>query len=319
MIRPAAIAYLFAMMMLSLCKTYWQIMLCQAALMGPLMGLLQFPSMAAVSQFFDKNRAAAIGIAVSGSSIGGIIIPVALSKMLNDTNLGFGWSIRIIGFLVLPFLGVSIFAVKARLQPRKRPFWIWTAFKNTRLMILTASMFFTFMGMFLPLFFLPTYATMRGMDATLAGYLTAILNASSTFGRIIPGLMADKFGKLNVYAVGALVTCIVIFCMNEAESEAALIVYSVVFGFTSGTIISGASVAFTICCPDIRDVGTYAGMGMAIGAIGGLIGPPLDGVMIQKYSGFFQASMFSGAVCCVGGVIAFVNKHWTPQGLWGKV
>lgn len=287
--------------------------------MGTVMGLLQFPSMAAVSQFFDKNRAAAMGIVISGSSIGGIVIPVAMSKMLNGTDLGFGWSVRVIGFLIMPFLGFSVLTVKARLPPRTRSFWISAAFRDTRLIVLTISMFFTFMGMFMPLFFIPTYATLRGMDATLAGYLSAILNASSTFGRIIPGVMAARLGKLNVYAAGAMATAIVIFCMNEAKSNAALIIYSIVFGFTSGTIISGASVAFTVCCPDVRDVGTYSGMGMAIGALGGLIGPPLDGVMIDHYGGFFQAAMYAGSVCMFGGIVAFVNKHWTPQGLWGKV
>ncbi|TQV93659.1 MFS monocarboxylate transporter [Cordyceps javanica] len=306
-------------MLLSLCKEYWHFLLCQAVLQGTLMGLLQFPSMAAVSQYFDVNRAAAIGVAISGSSVGGIVIPMALSKMLNGTNLGFGWSIRIIGFLIVPFLTFPIFTVKARLPPRSRSFWLAAAFKDVKLIILTVSMFFVFMGMFLPLFFIPTYATLRGMEPTLAGYLSAILNASSTFGRIIPGVLADKIGKLNVYSIGALVTGIVIFCMNEAKTNPALIAYAIVFGFTSGTIISGGSVAFTVCCPDIRDVGTYAGMGMAVAALGGLMGPPLDGVMIEHYRGdFFQAAMFSGSVCFLGGIIAFGNKWFTPQGLWGR-
>ncbi|OAR02829.1 hypothetical protein LLEC1_01600 [Akanthomyces lecanii] len=317
-IRPAAVLYVLSMMLLSLCKSYWQFMLCQAVLQGILMGLLQFPSMAAVSQYFDVNRAAATGVAVSGSSIGGIVIPMALSKMLNGTNIGFGWSIRVIGFLILPFLAIALFTVKARLPPRARSFWLTGAFTDAKLVVLTVSMFFVFMGMFLPLFFIPTYATIRGMEATLAGYLSAILNASSTFGRVIPGIMADKVGKLNVYATGALATGIVIFCMNEATSNAALIVYSIIFGFTSGTIISGASVAFTVCCPDVRDVGTYAGMGMAFGALGGLIGPPLDGVMIDHYHSFFQVAVFSGTVCIFGGIIAFGNKFFFPQGLWGK-
>lgn len=306
------------MMLLSLCKSYWQFMLCQAVLQGILMGLLQIPSMAAVSQYFDVNRAAAIGVAISGSSIGGIIMPIALSKMLNGTNIGFGWSVRIIGFIIMPFLGFSLFTVKARLPPRARSFWLSAAFRDPKLIVLTISMLFAFMGMFLPLFFLPTYATIRGMDATLAGYLSAILNASSTFGRIIPGIMADKIGRLNVYAAGALATGIVIFCMDQAKSNPALIGYSVIFGFTSGTIISGASVAFTVCCPDVRDVGTYAGMGMAIGALGGLIGPPLDGVMIDHYHDFFQVAMFSGAVCFFSGIVAFGNKFFFPQGLLGK-
>ncbi|KAM0668594.1 hypothetical protein ACQRIT_007378 [Beauveria bassiana] len=315
----AAILYIVSMMLLSLCKSYWQFMLCQAVLQGILQGLLQFPSMAAVSQFFDVNRAAAIGVAVSGSSIGGIIMPMALSKMLNGTNLGFGWSIRVIGFLMLPFLVVAVFTVKARLPPRARAFWLSEAFRDPKLVVLTLATFFVFIGMFLPLFFIPTYATMRGMQPTLAGYLSAILNASSTFGRIIPGVMADKLGKLNVYSVGAVTTAIVIFCMNEAKSNPALIVYAVIFGFTSGTIISGASVAFTVCCPDVRDVGTYAGMGMAFAALGGLVGPPLDGVLVEHYKGnFFQAAMFSGSVCLFGGCLAYANKWFFPQGLLGR-
>ena len=103
------------------------------------------------------------------------------------------------------------------------------------------------MGMFCPLFYIPTYAVSRGMSATLSGYLLAILNAASTFGRIIPGILADKFGRLNAFMVGGITTGIVIFRFNLATTNAGLIVYSVVIGFTSGTIISGASAAFTLC------------------------------------------------------------------------
>jgi hypothetical protein len=39
------------------------------------------------------------------------------------------------------------------------------------------------------------------MDATLASYLLAIINAASTFGRVIPGVLADKFGRLNIVAL----------------------------------------------------------------------------------------------------------------------
>jgi MFS family permease len=72
-IIPSAILYVFALMMLSLCDQYWQIMLVQGVLMGIVMGLLQFPAFAAVSQYFDKKRAAALGVVVSGSSIGGVV------------------------------------------------------------------------------------------------------------------------------------------------------------------------------------------------------------------------------------------------------
>lgn len=317
--RPAAVAYLFAMMMLSLCKEYWQIMLTQGVLMGTCLGLLMFPAFAAVSQYFDKKRAAALGLVISGSSVGGIVIPIAVAKLLNGTTLGFGWSIRIIGFMILPFILWSCLVVKARLPPRKTTFWITAAFKDPKFNLLIAATFFLMIGMFTPLFYIPTLAVSRGMSPTLAGYMLAILNAASTFGRIIPGILADKYGRLNMLSIGGIGTGILVFCMDSVVSNAAVVVFSIVFGFVSGTIISGATAAFSICPSDPRDIGTYMGMGLAIGSIASLIGPPVNGVLLNTYDSFFPVAMFSGAMALFGGFIAVTSKAFTPQGLFGKV
>lgn len=317
--QPAAVVYVFSVMMLSLCKEYWHMMLVQGVLMGVSMGFLQFPAFAAVSQYFDKNRAAALGVVVSGSSIGGVVIPIAISKMLNNSSLGFGWSVRIIGFLIIPLLAFACVAVRARLTARTTAFWLSRAYTEVIFLLLIVSMFFTFMGMLTPIFYLPTYAVTRGMDPTLAGYLLAIVNASSTFGRIIPGVLADKYGRLNVYSLGGISTGITIFCMNSATTNGALIGYAVVFGFASGTIISGLSACISLCAKDAREIGMYMGMGMSLSSLGGLIGPPVNGAFVHHYGGFFEACMFSGSVCLVGGFIAVSIKAATPQGIFGRV
>ncbi|KAI0126806.1 major facilitator superfamily domain-containing protein [Xylariales sp. AK1849] len=316
-VRPAAFAYVVAMMILSLCSTYWQIMLVQGVLMGLAMGLLQIPAFAAVSQYFDKKRAAALGIVASGSSIGGIVMPIALSKMLNGSSLGFGWSVRIIGFLILPFMAFAGYAVRPRLPPRTTDFWFLSAFKETRFVLLIIALFFMFVGMFTPFFYLPTYATTQGMSPTLAGYLLAILNTASTFGRIIPGVLADKYGRLNMFGFGGVMTSIVIFCLNSATNDTGLIVYSIFFGFTSGTIISGGSAALSVCPKHARDFGTYIGMGMAVAGFGALIGPPVNGAIVNRYGGYLEVSMFSGTMCLVGGLFAVAAKVTTLEGLMG--
>lgn len=287
--------------------------------MGIVMGLLQIPAFAAVSQYFEKNRAGTLGLVASGSSIGGIVIPIILSKMLNESSLGFGWSVRIIGFLILPFVLFAVAGIKPRLPPRETEFWLISAYKEERFIVLIVALFFMFFGMFTPFFYLPTYAVSRGMSPTLAGYLLSILNAASTFGRIIPGLLADKWGKINMFGFGGVITGIVVCTMNAADTNAGLIVYAVFFGFTSGTIISGGSAAFSACPKDTRNVGTYMGMGMAIAGLGGLIGPPVNGAIVNAYGGFDQVCVFSGIMCLVGGFVAFFAKWWTPQGLLGNV
>jgi MFS family permease len=294
-------------------------MLAQGLLMGSAMAFLQIPAFAAVSQYFDKKRAAAFGLAVSGSSIGGIVFPIALSKMLNDSSLGFGWSIRIMGFVMIPLMSFSCITVRSRLPSRKTSFFLVTAFKEPLYLLVISSLFFLFIGMFAPLFFIPTYAVSRGVNPTLASYFLAITNAASTFGRIIPGILADKYGRLNVYSLGGLCTGVVILCMNEAKSTAALVVYAAAFGFTSGTIISGVSAAFTLVVKDARDNGTYMGMGLAVSSFAALIGPPVNGALIDRYGGFFEVSVFSGVMCLFGGCLAVYAKARTVEGILGRV
>ncbi len=264
-------------------------------------------------------RLAALGLAVSGASIGGVVLPIVLSKMLNSSSLGFGWSLRIIGFALLPLLAFSCLTIRSRLPPRESTIFIGAAFKDPRYDLLIAALFFMFLGMLTPLFYIPTYAVSKGIDATLASYLVAITNGASTFGRIIPGVLADKFGRLNAVGLGGIVTGIVIFCWTKAETTAALVAYSVVFGFASGTIISGGSAAFSVCVSDNRNIGTYMGMGMAISSIAMLIGPPVNGVLVGEHGGFLQVSIFSGVMCLVGGCIALASKAATPQGIFGRV
>ena len=294
-------------------------MLVQGVLTGIAIGLLMFPAMAAVSQYFDKKRATALGLALSGSSIGGIVVPIALSKMLNGSSLGFGWTVRVIGLAMLPLLAFSCVTVKSRLPPRTTTFFIGAAFKEANFILLIVSVFFMCLGMFTPPFFIPKYAVTRGMDATLASYLLAILNAAATFGRIIPGMLADKFGRLNILALAGVITGIIICCLNKAETIATLVLYSVVFGFSWGTIVSGSSAAFAVCPKDPRDIGTYMGMGLAVSSFGALIGPPVNGMLVNRYGGFSEAFTFSGVMCLVGGCTALVSKAATPQGILGKI
>ncbi|KAF3019293.1 hypothetical protein E8E14_008014 [Neopestalotiopsis sp. 37M] len=318
--RPAALAYVFAMMMLSLCKTYWQVMLVQGVLMGIVMGFLQIPVFAVIPHWFDKNRAAAFGIVVAGSSLGGIVMPIAISKMLNGTSLGFGWTVRIIGFLILPLLSFSCITLKTRIPLRTSNVSIPFAqvFGNKTYLLVVASMFFLFMGVFIPLFYIPTFATTLGIEATLAGYILAIVNAASFFGRVIPGVFADKMGRMNAFAMGGIATGIIIFCMNLPVNTAGLIVYAVVIGFWSGTVVSGATAALTVCIADPQQIGAYLGTGLFIAGFGALIGPPINGALVKQYGGFFEVSMFSGAVTLFGGLVALGAKATMPQGLWSK-
>lgn len=293
-------------------------MLAQGIVTGIGNGLVMFPAFAAVPQWFDKKRGAAMGIAVAGSSIGAIVFPIILSRLLTKTSLGFGWSVRITGFVMLPFLAFATFAVRSRLPPRKTQFFMAEPFQNPLWVLLVASLFFAMVGMFVPLFLIPTYAITKGMNETLASYLIAMLNGASIFGRVIPGVLGDKFGRINTLIAATLATGVIVFAWPFAESAGSIIAVTIVFGFWSGAIISGGSVAFTLCVDNPKNLGTYMGIGMALASFAALLGPPVSGALVDRYSSFVQASYFSGSLTLFGTVTAIWAKSYSPKGIFGQ-
>lgn len=316
--RIPAILYVFSIMMTSLCKEFWQFILAQGLLGGIAGGMTYAPSIAAVGQYFQKKRGAAMGMGIAGSSLGGVILPIALNQMLNSTNLGFGWSVRIIGFLDLALLIPACLLIKARLPPRKSNFFLPSALKELPFVTLVLACFFLIMGMFPPMFFIPSYAIMHGMSTQLAFYLVAILNAASFPGRVIPGILADRFGRLNMLFLAGAITGILTLCWPATKHNASILVFTALFGFFSGAIISGMAVGMASVPKDPRNIGTYLGMGMGFAACAALVGPPSSGAMVNHYHSFEQVSIFSGVVCLVGAVLVIPAKLTAGHALFSK-
>lgn len=259
-----------------------------------------------------------MGIGIAGSSLGGVIFPIALSQFLRKPNLGFGWSVRITGFMVLALLAPSCLFIKARLPPRKTSFFLPRAFKELPYVTLVASSFFLMMGMFPPMFFLPSYAIAHGMSSELAFYLIALLNSASLPGRVIPGLLADRFGRLNMLFFAGLSTGILSLCWQACRSNAAILVYTALFGFCSGAIISGQVVSLATVPKDPRNIGTYMGMGLGVAAFATLIGPPASGAIVDQYHTYTRVSIFSGVTCLVGAILVIPAKLTAGHGLLSK-
>ena len=282
------------------------------------MGMSMGPSMAATGQYFHAKRGAAMGLAVAGSSLGGVIFPIALSKMLNSGSLSFGWTVRILGFLILGILFPSCFAIRARLPPRAGQFFLPAAFKELPYIGILGSVFLMMIGLFTPFFYLPTYAVMHGMSSQLASYLVAILNASSFFGRVIPGILADKIGPLNMLMASGLCTGILVLAWQAINTNASIIVFSVLYGFFSGAIVSLMSFAISKVPKNPQNIGTYMGMGMAVCSIAALIGPPINGALVTHYHVFKQAMDLSGVFIVVGALGIILAKLARGEGLFAK-
>ena len=293
-------------------------MLAQGLLGGLSMGMVMAPAMASTAQYFKKKRGGALGITVAGSSLGGVLWPIAISHMFEHPDLGFGWTIRIVGFIMMVLLGFASLAIKARLPPRQSQFFLPAAFADIRFNVLCAAGFLMLMGLFTPFFYLPTFAIAHGMSTRLAFYLPSILNALSFFGRVIPGVLADKFGPLNFLLCAGLCTGILIICWIKTTTNASILVFAVLYGFCSGAQVSLMPVSLSRMTNDPRDIGTYMGMGYMVLSFGALAGPPINGALVRHYGTFDQAAIFSGVVTLAGTFLIILVKK-VSGGLFARI
>ena len=68
-----------------------------------------------LNTWFLKKRGLAMGIMVSGSSLGGVCFPIMLKRLFD--SVGFGWGVRAAAFLIFGCLVVANFLVRSRLPP----------------------------------------------------------------------------------------------------------------------------------------------------------------------------------------------------------
>jgi len=172
------VAYVFGLMMVSLSSEYYQFFLAQAVVSSVGSSAVFNACMSSLVSWFSKNRSAAFGVMVSGSSVGGVVLPIMMNKLIE--RIGFPWMMRAMAFM---FLGLLIFAsltVKARLPPKPRPFKLMEYVNNlrdVRLLVTIIGFFFFMWGMFLPFNYVLLQAEAAGTSPTLIPYLLPILNA----------------------------------------------------------------------------------------------------------------------------------------------
>lgn len=64
--------------------------------------------------------------------------------------------------------------------------------------------------------------------------MISIMNAATLFGRVIPGIVADRVGHYNVMIFVLLASGITSFCWTEVRSLTGLVIWSIAYGFSSG-------------------------------------------------------------------------------------
>ncbi|KAL2810568.1 MFS general substrate transporter [Aspergillus granulosus] len=304
---PCSLLCVFSLCMTSLADQYYQIFLAQGLGFGIGAGGVFTTCFVCVGQWFVRRRGLGIGIATSGSSLGGVIFPLFFDKVMGE--VGFYGAVRYTALLIGILLGIACFLIQGRL-PRKK--WNHEArwfdinlLKQRQFALYVLGTYLVMWGLWAPFDFISSMAKVTGFSDTLALYLISILSAASVPGRIIPPWLSDRLGHFNMitlssFGMGASMLALWL-PFNYHYSHAGLFVFSGVYGFFSGAVIS-------LLMPCVAKAGTIETLGQRFGtfqiiiSISSLTGLPIMGAILdrQHNTDFLGLQLFSSISVLLG-------------------
>ncbi|EGY21438.1 hypothetical protein VD0002_g3526 [Verticillium dahliae] len=293
--------HVFGLMMASLCKEYYQILLAQGVCSAIGVSAIFQPSIAVIHGWFNINRGAAFGILSTGSSIGGVVFPIMVTRLIRQ--VGFAWAMRISAFLILALLIIANLTVRAfhpQTPQKTTKAQLLRPFRELEFVLITLGFTVFTYGIYVPINFLPVQALEAGMDPNLVQYLIPILNAASLFGRIFSGFLGDKIGRLNIFVIVCYLTGLWILALwIPAATDGALIAFAILFGFCSGAYVSLIGPLVAQVSP-LSEIGFRTGLVFFASSIGGLTTNPINGAIIDSPHGLLGMKIFAGVFCMIG-------------------
>lgn len=317
----------FGFMMTSISTKYWQVLLAQGISIGFGTSCLIIPSIALVPPYFTTKRARAMGIATVGSSLGGTIYPLIFQTL--NPRIGFGWTVRVIGFIAFAMCCFSVTVMRPFVPPKRvnrevgkgslKSLAKSASLKEKRYVIYCVAIIFSNVAFFEPLFYLQSYALEHGMRGqAMANYLLVILNAASIPGRIVPSYVADLIGPLDTFIAICTLTAVTNFYWISVTNAAGNIAFAALYGFFSGGVVSLAPVVLTTITTDLSRLGTRLGFVSVLKGIGSLVGPPAAGAILGATGNYLGVQLFAAVFILLTAVFSFLLRIVVRSGKTSK-
>jgi MFS family permease len=290
-------------------------------MMGVSLGLVGvMPNVVLVSNWFNKLRGAALGLTLTGTSIGGVVIPLLATPLL----LHYGWRFAMImaSLLVWLLLLAIVFLVRnvpqdMDLFPDGEPlsvpgdlggesaagvslgkamstpvFWVFG--------LCAAAVFYT-VFMTSQQFVLYLQTPKIGITPMSAGYLISTLFSVSIAGKFLFGWLADRFPPPRIMLICCGMMFVSTFILFNLTAGNALI-FVVLFGLGYG----GTFVLLQLLVAEFfgrREYGKILGVIVMIETIGAAIGGKVTGTLADADGGDYIRA-FYGVIVSTGLALA---------------
>ncbi|KZV88828.1 MFS general substrate transporter [Exidia glandulosa HHB12029] len=289
--------YIFSLFMLSLAQPqhFYQVFLTHGIGCGLGLGITLLPSASIVGHYFSERRPLAMGIAATGSSVGGLVIPILANSLLHGP-LGFATSVRIIAAMlgIIGASGICLMRPHFRRTKAGQSVKVSTYTRDKEFLLSIFAAFFMCLATFYPTFYIQLDAVKHNVPTNVAFKLIAILNACAIPGRILPNLLAHRIGVMNVQMLSAISCAVIVFGLNgiSYNGSATVIALTALYGFFSGSVFALLVPLLTLN-GEVYDLGARTGIGYLFVGLGSLCSSPISGALLGPQYEWWKANVFS--------------------------
>jgi MFS family permease len=294
-------------------------------------GLMFCPAVAMTTRHFKDSRMkmTALGMAGCGASTGGILFPLIARYTIDMRGIGDTlWIIcGVIGFvsiLIQVLASMSGVPKRERTVPAERSgrntarIIEWRAFKEPCYALYVVAMFFVFVGLWIPFFYVREFSSQALHITKPQSFIILIaLNAAGIPGRIVPALLSDRcIGTINAYLITLLLTSITLLCWPLVTSATGMILWSLAYGYGAGGVSSLLQAGLAALNEDPEKAGIKIGMAFSIVGIASLLGGPVGGELIRAgeetrnegTDAYVLMMVFTGSIMMLGCGILCVSR-----------
>jgi predicted MFS family arabinose efflux permease len=224
-------------------------------------------------------------VAVSGIGVGTLVGPPLANRLIEE----YGWRSTYRIFAVIAVVGLLIAATlvaRAPIAVGQAPLDLGLVVRRPMFRSLYVSGLLMTIALFVPFVFLTPYAEDHGVSAGAAASLLSFLGVGSLAGRLALAPLAGRLGVLVLYQLCFVVlgASFLIWLVGGGRFVV-LATFAVVLGLSYGGYVA-LSPAATAELFGLSGLGAVLGALYTAGGIGGLIGPPVAGAVIDAAGGY---------------------------------
>ena len=260
------------------------------------------PMMACVTGWFDTRRSLAVSLVSAGMGMA----PMTMSPLAAWLVQAYDWrtSLQIIAALV------AIIMVPVALLVRRPPalaqagsaaaagaaqepsLSVGQAMRSAPFLILVVTSFLSCATHSGPIFHTVSYAVTCGIPLMAAVSIYSMEGLAGMGGRLVFGLLGDRFGAARILVLALLAQAIVVLGYVYARQLGSFYTVAALFGFTYAGVMPLFAVIARENFP-LRMMGTVIGGTTMASSLGMALGPVLGGLIYDAYSSY--AWLFVGA------------------------